>query len=144
MNSILAMAEQLVLDKIISDKAPVTGESKIKVFLIAFSGFMALIGIGFISYATYLWLSVHYPPVAVMAAMGGIALFFSLLSALVVYNIVEYKNRKIKEMRLEIFKVAEDALNIFEKELSVPVNDNPKTSVLIASLAGYLAGDRFL
>lgn len=140
----LDIAEQIIVDRIISNKVPVTGESKIKFFLIALSGLLGLAGLGFSFFALYLWLSTNYTAVVTAAGLGISMLVLSALFALSTYSLILYKRREMKRMRKDFIELTEKTLEIFEKELSKPVNDNPKTSVLISSVAGYLAGERFL
>lgn len=144
MASILAIAEKILVDRIISNKVPVTGESKLKFCLITFSGLTAITGIGFLFYAAYLWLSVNFSVITTMAVMGCMFSLLSIAGCLILFAIIEYKKKKMKEMTNEIIDAAEQALEILEREITVPVNDNPKTSVLVSSLAGYLAGERLL
>lgn len=144
MNNALEIAEQFLVDRIIGSKFPVTGESKIKFSLIAFSGLAGLLGLGFLFYAAYLWLSANYSLIVAMAVMGVISLSVSAIGAVVVISIMAYQHHKMKMIREEFIELAEQAFLNFEEEISVPVNDNPKTAVLISSVVGYLAGERFL
>lgn len=142
--SLLAVAERILVDRIISNKIPITGESKFKLCLITFSGLTAVTGIGFLFYASYLWLSVNFSVITTMAVMGGMFVLLSIVSCFILLGIIEYKKKQMRKMTNEIIDAAERALEIFEKEISAPVNDNPKTSVLVSSIAGYLAGERLL
>lgn len=144
MNAIFAIAESMLMDRLMSNKPPLTGESKLKFLLLSFSGFTALLTIGFGLYAYYLWLTINYDPTIVMMGMAGATLFLSLLSLSLVFVISKIKKRIILQKRSEIIEIAEDVLNIASKELSEPIKENPLTSALIVSVAGFLAGDRLL
>jgi hypothetical protein len=144
MNSLLDIAEQILIDRIISNKAPVTGESKAKMVLVTLSGILGLAGIGVILYGIFLWLSVNYSQQATMMIMGSIMILLSIFSGLSIYAIQLYKRKQMQIMKAEVLALFEDSISVFEKELSRPVNDNPKTAILASSIVGYLAGERFL
>lgn len=132
------------MDRLISNKPPLTGESKLKFLLLLFSGLTALLSIVFGLYAFYLWLSNNYNPTIVMMGMAGATLLLSMLSLSCVLLISKIKKRLILQKRAEIIEIAEDVLSLASKELSEPIKENPLTSALIVSVAGFLAGDRLL
>lgn len=144
MNSVLAIAEQMLADSIIKDSFSVAGESKIRTLLITFSTLMGVSSIGFFVYGSYTWLSNNYEIVTVMFAMGGIFFLLSIISGIVIYNITLLKRKKIQTGKENFIAIAKDTFEIFQQELETPINDNPKTALLIASISGYLAGERFL
>lgn len=144
MNSALTIAEQMLTDSIIKNKFSVAGESKIKTALVTFSSLMAFWGVGFFVYGGYIWLSNNYDIVTVMFAMGGVFSLLSIISGILFYNIALYKRKKIQDEKENFIAAAKETFEIFQRELEVPVNDNPKTAILIASISGYLAGERFL
>lgn len=144
MNAALAIAEQMLIDRLMSNKAPLTGESKIKFTLLAFAGSMALGTIGFLLYAMYLWLNANYDPTVVMFSMAGVTSLLSLLAINLFFALSAYKKRKIKEKRDEIIKIAEDTLTIANHKLSEPIKESPLTATLIASLAGFIAGEKLI
>ena len=144
MNTVLAVAEQMLVDSIIGDKPPVTGESKLKIASLAFSFVMGVMGVGFSLYAFYLWLDLNFTPMMVMALMGAVTLTLSLTGFLIFYAVLRYKRYRMHKMKNELIKTAEETLEIFEEELSTPVQNNPKAAILVSSIAGFIAGDRFL
>jgi hypothetical protein len=144
MNSVLTIVEQMLNYSIANNKIPVTGESKIKTALVTFSSLMAFLGIGFFVYGGYIWLSNNYDLVTVMFAMGVIFSFLSIACGILIYNIALYKGKKLQAEKENFITTAKEAFEIFQQELEAPVNDNPKTALLIASISGYLAGERFL
>ena len=144
MDNILAIAERVLTDRISNNKFSVTGESKIKTALITFSSLMAFLAIGFFVYGAYIWLSNNYDIITVMFTMGGIFSLLSITSGILVFNIAFYKRKKLQAEKENFITTAKEAFEIFQQELEAPVNDNPKTAMLIASISGYLAGERFL
>lgn len=144
MNPAFAIAEQMLMDRLMSNKAPLTGESKIKLILLTFSGVMILGTIGFALYAMYLWLSSNYAPTTVMFSMAGAMATLSVLAINMYFAISAYKRRKIKQKRDEMIVIAKDILSVANHEFSEPIKDNPLTATLIAAFSGYVVGDRFL
>jgi hypothetical protein len=144
MNSVLTIAEQMLTDRIIKNKLSVTGGSKLKATLVTFSSLMAFLGIGFFVYGGYIWLSNNYDIITVMFAMGSVFFALSITSGIIIYNIALCKRKKLQAEKENFIATAKEAFEIFQQELEAPVNDNPKTAMLIASISGYLAGERFL
>ena len=144
MNSVLTIAEQVFTERIANNKFSMTGESKIKTALITFSSLMAFLAIGFFVYGAYIWLSNNYDIITVMFTMGGIFSLLSIAGGILVYNIALYKRKKLQAEKESFINTAKDAFEIFRHDLEAPVNDNPKAALLIASISGYLTGERFL
>lgn len=144
MNPSLAIIESIFLKAFLDKKSSLTAESKLKVALLFFSAFMVVLSIGFGLFAAYLWLSANFSPAVTMASMGAISLTLASIGFLTIYLIFRYKAIKMKKMKDEIINVANTALEIADHELTAPIRENPKTSVLISSAAGLIAGNRFL
>lgn len=144
MNAAYAIAEQMLIDRLMSNKAPLTGESKLKLILLTFSGFMVVGAISFALYAFYLWLVSNFAPTMVMLGMAAAMAFLSVLAISLFFAISAYKHRKIKQKRDEIIKIAQDTLALANNELSEPIKDHPLTATIIASFAGFVVGDKFL
>lgn len=144
MNPALAIAEQMLVDRLMSNKAPLTGESKAKLALLVFSGVMGSAALGFAIYALYLWLSTSFTPLTTMLGMAGAMGLLSLIAIALFFGVSKLKRRIIKQKRDEIIKLAEDALKVINHEASEPIKENPLTSTLIATFAGFIIGDRFL
>lgn len=144
MNTVLRIAEGMIVDRLISNKAPVTGESKLKLFLVTFSLVTGVGGLALLYYSAYLYLSTIYTLTVVTAIMGALTLLLSFLCVLTLLGIHKYKMWKMRQIREEVMAIAKEALEMFEKEAAKPVNDNPKSSVLASVIAGYAVGNRFL
>jgi len=144
MSSLLATAEGLLIDRILCNDAPFTGKSKTGLGLFALAGVLLTIALGFFIYAAYLWLVSNYPPEIAAAAAGGLTLGVAALCALGAYGFLQYKRSRLKKLKNEIADTMQNALEFADEELAQPVKDNPKTAVLIASLAGFIAGEKFI
>ena len=129
MNALLETAEQMLVSRIVSNAMPFTGRTKAGLGLAVLTGLMVLTGIGFLFYAAFLWMNTNFPPETAPLYSGVLAFVLALVTSLSGYLIMQYKQRR-----------AEKA----DVELSKPINENPKTTLLIASLAGYFIGGRYL
>ena len=143
-SSLMAIAEQALVTQFEKRNTIVSHESKPKMFFILFFGLMLFTGTGFIIYASYVWLTKNYALEIAAALTGGIALSLALLSCLIAYAVTLYKRHKIKEVKNQILDIVQSAFEIAEEEFSEPIRENPKTSALAASVAGYLIGERLL
>jgi hypothetical protein len=138
------IAEQLVADKIIGASAALTGRNEAGRALAAASGFFGIVGLGFFLYAAHLWLADRYSPEMVAALTGALFVGAGLAIALVAYGIVSYKRSVIRRMQADIRHMIAEALECVDEFLTEPVNDNPKTAALAATLAGLAVGRQLL
>lgn len=144
MNGVLNLAEQVLVDRVLSNDAPLNGKNKTGISFALISSLFLILGFAFIFYAAFVWLQNNYPAEEAAIMMGGFAIFLAACNGLVAYGLLKYKRKKIKQMKNELIATIEEALEFSNEELADPIKENPKSSVLIASVAGFLAGERFL
>lgn len=144
MSLLFTVAEEVLVNRVLSNKAPVTGRSKLGLIIIILTTLFVLAGLGFALYSATVWLntvfSAHLASLIMAGALFTLALFSSAL--FLIYS--RYKQSKVKEARQDMAETIEMGINLINKELSEPVSNNPKQAMLIASLAGFVAGDKFL
>lgn len=144
MRGSLKVAEQLVISRLISKGFSPSGKTGAGMSFLTLSGLLLLVAVGFFVYAAHLWFAKTYEPEVAFAMTGGVIVFFALLSALGAYGVHAYKKQKAEIIKKEILHKMEDFFEAANDELGEPIQDNPKTSMLIASLAGFAAGERLL
>ena len=148
MRAFMLIAEQFLVDRLLSNGAPLSGKSKAGFGLMAFSGLFLIVGVLFMLYAAFIYLDATYSKDMAAFIMGGILMGLAGLTALVSYGVLRYKQRKIRQFKQETIETVEQSLGhvmgILDKELSAPVKDNPKLAIFIATAAGFLAGDKCL
>ncbi len=144
MNAVISLVEQLLVERLLSNEPPLSGKSKAGLSLMALSGFLVILGFGFLVCAAYLWLAAHYPPEIAAATTGAIILFAGLGCAAASYLILQYKKHRLRKLKSEITETLRVVFDITEEELTEPVRENPKASVVAASLAGFAVGEKFL
>ena len=92
--------------------------------------------------AGYSWTNPAMHGLVVPAALIGFVL--ALVTSLSGYLIMQYKQRRAEKAKQELVETIHLAMEVADVELSKPINENPKTTLLIASLAGYFIGGRYL
>lgn len=144
MNALLETAEQMLVSRIVSNAMPFTGRTKAGLGLAVLTGLMVLTGIGFLFYAAFLWMNTNFPPETAALYSGVLAFVLALVTSLSGYLIMQYKQRRAEKAKQELVETIHLAMEVADVELSKPINENPKTTLLIASLAGYFIGGRYL
>lgn len=140
MGGALALIEQLVIDRVLSNGVPFTGKSKAGLGLVVLSGLFLLLGTGFIIWGSYLWLSYHYTR-DIAALVTGLVIFcLSILMALGAYALLKFRERNFQKIKADVANSFRALLETADEELTGPLRENPKMAVLIASLSGFLAG----
>lgn len=141
MSPIFTAIEHLALSQILMPAARPSG-SRMKDAIMVLSFVLLCIGIGFILYGTSLWFMTRYSTDIALLLTGGVALLFGAAAFCGVQGFFYYKAWRMKQVAAHIAETAEDLLKDVVECLEKPVQDNPKTAVLIAAAAGYLATER--
>lgn len=139
--------KQLMLDGIMSNPAMprIPRISLTGLFFLWFAGVALVMSIGFVLFAEYIYLVNMYTPesAAIGVACSGLAV--AMLSAATGMLLTSRKTAKrpMQERVVppDIAKTLTGLIDSLAQELEDPIRDNPKTAIMIASLAGFLAGD---
>ena len=142
MGNVLAIAENLLISRVLNSGSPFMGRNKVNLVLFSLAGGLLVVALGFFITAAYIWLSIQYPPYMAAAIAGAFVTVLSLLCVLIAYGVMQYKRMYLKRMKDEITQTMQNAFELVDGELSHTIQDNPKTSVMIASLAGFIAGEK--
>lgn len=145
MSAVAQIAEQFMIDQfVLSNNPPFSGKNKVGFGLFALSGFSFIFGLGFVGYGGHLYMAANYPPDIAALMTGGFAIVFAAAVACIGYLFLSYRKYKVSKIKADIAQTIAGAMDMFSDELGEPIKDNPKTSVLIASLAGFIAGEKLL
>tara|TARA_R110000764_G_scaffold4085_1_gene16893 strand:- start:7798 stop:8232 length:435 start_codon:yes stop_codon:yes gene_type:complete len=140
--ALLPLAQSVAMNNLANKKTHVIRKSKIGLSLMTLAGFCLSGSVIFTIISGYGWLLTQYsqPIAALLVAgiIGGGALIFGLIG----YRVLSKKPPPAVQSD-EMNEIITLAIDILGKELTDPIRDNPKTSMLLASLAGYIAGDQF-
>ncbi|MBI1326175.1 MAG: hypothetical protein GC136_00860 [Alphaproteobacteria bacterium] len=144
MASLITLAEQFVISKLAQETAPVAPNMGASQIIIVLAGFLGAVGIGFFILASYLWLNANYSPQMAAALTGLVSVGIAGLLALGALAVMQYKVRMLKRMKNDINETIDIALKSLNHLLEEPTTQNPKTSALVASLAGFVTADKIL
>lgn len=142
MQGALRLIEHVLVDRLFTDRAPLTSFEKSGQVLCALSVFFALIGSGFLIYAAHLWLSGHYSPDTAAAMTGVLSFIFAAFVASIVYAAARYRQSRIKKIRKQVANTIKSTLSAMNDEWGDPIRENPKTAMLIGALAGFILEDQ--
>lgn len=109
--------------------------------VIALSFSFFIIGSGFCIYASYLWLSAKYSYLLAVYFTGAISLLIAFLVGVIVLIGMKYRQRRIKKMHDDILSKVQEITNYFDNEFGASIRENPKLSVLIATVSGFFIQD---
>ena len=143
MTGVLKIAEQLLMNQIISNNFPLSGKTKAGLGLSCLSGLLIFTGLVFFIYAANLWLNNNFSADIAAALTGCVAFSFAAIISLIALSISQYKKIKAAKMKQEIQHTIMQAIEIANDEFSDPIKDNPKTAVTGAALTGFMLGNRF-
>lgn len=143
MPSALQLIEKLVIDKLVSVPAPLSGVEKTRQFFYVLSAFFLATGLVFLVYGAHSWLSVRYPADVAAIVTGIISIALSVMIAGTLFAVIHYYKTRIKRLRQNITDKIKSSLSTLETELEEPIRDYPKTALVIASFLGFLAEDQF-
>ncbi len=144
MNAIMTIAESVIIDRLLSNKPPLMGRVKVELGLFASAILLLVIALCFFIYAAYVWLSLNFPPEMAAAIAGGMILSCSALCVITALTFSRHRQKRMQQVQGDIMQTIQTALDVADSEIAKPVQDNPKTSVLIASIIGYAVAQRFL
>jgi Na+/melibiose symporter-like transporter len=144
MTDLAALPEKLLMERILHGNSAWAERSRLELSLIAASGFLLLLGAGFLIFAMHLWFQKTYPPETAAAFTGVALLAVALVTLLVSLRIVRWRRDRLKELKQEVHDTLQSTFQFLEDELEEPVQNNPITAVVLASLAGYVAGEKYL
>jgi ribose/xylose/arabinose/galactoside ABC-type transport system permease subunit len=135
----LNIVEDIVISRVIGNVAPVTHAHKMSVGVGLLAALAFMTGCGFLISSFYIWLKANVLPfeAALYTSFFCMGLAIILMLGLNIYH--SYRRRKIEQSKEEIAEVIETAYQVIEEDFGVHIKDNPKKSILIATLAGFAA-----
>jgi len=141
MQALLPIIEQMLIDAVISKKAPFMRKNKFGLGLLALSAILFLTALVFAFIAVYGWLLTEFEQPVAAIILASFIMGMSALSALIgIY--LSRKRRPAPIQTDEISELISTLTEVLGDELLEPIKQNPKTAVLLASAVGFVAGDR--
>ena len=143
MGVIQPMITQMVLNAVLSRPSKAPGMRKAEICLLATTGILSVIGAVFLFMALHSYFLTLYAPWVAATITGAVALIVGLICAVIAGGMEEARKRDFKRADAEDpAQALLAALNHATQGLEKPISDNPRTSVLLASLAGYMTGNK--
>lgn len=137
------MIAQMVLNAVLSRPSKAPGMRKAEICLLAVTGILSVIGTVFLFMALHSYALAYFVPWVAATITGATALIVGLTCAVIAGGMEEVRQREAK--RIDADDPAKQLLAAIDhatQGLEQPIHDNPRTSVLLASLAGYVAGNK--
>lgn len=134
--------EQIILSMLTQD-SPRSRRSPAGLAL-ATAGILGLIGTGFLVAAGYDWLLAEHGLQTARLYTGGICVTLAVMAAAAAGAFYSYKRAKAETYYLVLRENIQSAIAMVGDELEDPIRENPKTAMLMASLAGYIAAEKLL
>jgi hypothetical protein len=142
MSAYMKVAEQILIDRVVSKKFPITRKSKANLGLLALSGLFGLTGAGFLIYASYLWFGTIFQPEMAAAFTGLCLLGLSAISTIVTMLIVKQKRKEVEKSTKETIQHIQGFIDAANDEFGAPIQENPKTAVALATVLGVAMGNK--
>lgn len=142
--ALLSVLESSLLQKMIDSHVPLVGRSVIEKIALLLCGIMLVLGLGFMVFAFYLYVQTVQSPVMAAVLAGAFSLMIAAVIAGVQLSIIYLKIRKIKMIKAELLSVLRVGGESVQKDVEGHIQDHPLSSVVLAALAGYMVGDRFI
>ncbi len=116
------------------------------IFFLWLAAVLTVMGFGFLLVSEFLYLRETYSSVVASMGVACTAFVISLLSAATGMLINRLRASKqvahSSRHQPDITKTVTALIDSVTEELEEPIRENPKTALMIASLAGFLAGDK--
>lgn len=147
MMAIAPLLKQLMVEGIMN--VPVPRLPRISFIGLAFiwlGAVLSIMAIAMLFFAEYAYLATIYS--VPMAALGVACTIMAAGLICISTGMMAMNNRRTRAKRMDlaspppdIAKTMTALIDSIAEELEDPIRDNPKTAVMMASLAGFLAGD---
>lgn len=132
----------IVIDKLLTARPAAAGSNKSYHIMVAFAGLFVVIALVFVLIALYHTLSAQFEPNMAALITAGASLGIALITVLAAHTVREYHRPKIQRHANEVKTQIETMLKGLEGEWDRPIREHPKTSIALATIVGYLLGDR--
>lgn len=145
MVSYIAIAEQLIIDQLLHPRQPVVKKSIMGLGLMALSAFLALVGLGFVFAALYIWLADMNGPLSASLSMSAVLFTLALITVFAAFTVKRWRKRKTKAKATakDFPHNIQGMIETVTSELGDTIRDNPKAALITALVAGYMAKDKF-
>jgi hypothetical protein len=143
MNMIL-VAERIFTEKLSNSSVEMLRKNDSSRYIEIAAGIATFTGMGFLIFAAYLWLEKNYQADVVAGVTGLMAIGLGCFLMLMSIAIVRRRQKSLKKLKDEIYESLNEIVNSMDKVLTDPVRQNPKTATLLATIVGFVVGEKTL
>jgi hypothetical protein len=140
MKALLPLLEQVIINSVLNKKAPFMRKSKLGIALMVMSGLFLCAALVFAIISGYGWLLTQYPQPIAALIVAGIILAVSVIAGASGYLVLKKKPKPVEQDK-DILELVFDLAEEYSDEIIEPVQENPKTALILASVAGFIAGE---
>lgn len=135
----------LLLGEIVGKDLSLGGKERLGKYLIRMAGFFAFVAACLAVLSAYQWLRINYQSDSAAILTATIALGLAIVFSVSAGIVSILRQRRLKRIRQDMMDELQKVFYYLENEfVSAPVQENPKTAAIMASVAGFAVGDRFL
>lgn len=142
MHLLIPFIEQFVIDAIMGSKPVASPKNKFGLGLAALSGFLFMLTLFFISLFAYNELQAYYTQPQAALLMAAAIFILGVCTSLSAYLLFKKKTKHNTVRRKHLSDIIYQVGEMIGEEIDGPIRDNPKTAMILASLAGFVAGDK--
>ncbi len=139
MNPLLQILEYVLTDKLAKKKSTFLQYSAIGVTIFALTIALSFIALMFLALALHNWLLLYLMPAMAALATAGVLLLLCLIILLVTYLALTSRKEPTHTTE-DLSEKATAMASEVAKELESSIGDSPKTTLLLAGIAGLIAG----
>lgn len=144
MSKLIPVAEQLLMLGALGGQMKPRQSDRAQQIIFGFAGVLALVAVVYLIVALSYWLKMQYSPDVAALATAGITLSFAILVAAAGYTITVIRKTKVAAVTDELRDKVMQVISAVSEEMEDPIRDHPKSSVALATLAGYVVGNRLM
>lgn len=141
---LLPLVEGFLLDRMLHSGMFVSRRSKAGIVLLIMAGLLSLVALLFVIVAGYQWALAHFTAdkAALLTALFILAVAAALTAGAL--HLLHRRQSRFKEMKQELTQQLTSLYDAVAEEMDDPVRNHPKTTVALATLAGFLLANRVL
>lgn len=144
LRGVAAISEGVLINHFMNGGGHALARSRTSMGLYLIASFMVCLGAGFLIYAGFQWASTQYTPEQAATLTGLSILFLAVCTALGAQIVIRKRRNKLEQIKHEVTDNLQELLSSLDDDWGGVVSRNPKTSMLVAAVAGYVLGDRLL
>ncbi|MDF2368231.1 hypothetical protein [Sneathiella sp.] len=138
MSPLLNILQQLLLNNLGPEKSDLMQKGAISVFVIALTTALSFMALFFLALAFYSWMILLIVPPLAALATAGVILLICLCIVTVTYVVMRMRPKKPQPAE-ETSEMVAALASLAGNELGKSVESNPKTTLLLAGIAGFAA-----